>query len=83
MLRLCGWPVFSDTQAFKDMFEALLDVGTELDMARAAALAIFSVQGWLCKDVLRLQLSMSYRMQISVPVSALRIHALGEVHPQQ
>ncbi|KAI1731887.1 zinc-ribbon like family domain-containing protein [Ditylenchus destructor] len=55
ILKICGWPPFDDVldrTACKLMFDELMQRGTVQSQSRAAALAVFAVQGANCKQYL-------------------------------
>ncbi|KAI1725395.1 zinc-ribbon like family domain-containing protein [Ditylenchus destructor] len=52
ILKICGWPPFDDRTACKLMFDELMQRGTVQSQSRAAALAMFAVQGANCKQYL-------------------------------
>lgn len=53
VLRLCNWPNYADRDECKARFDEMAaEEGGVKGLTRAAALALFSVQGLLCKEVI-------------------------------
>lgn len=51
MLKVCGWPPFEDHVSCKAMLDEMMNRKTVQYQVRAAALALFLVQGSTCKQV--------------------------------
>uniref|UniRef100_A0A914C7W7 protein O-GlcNAcase n=1 Tax=Acrobeloides nanus TaxID=290746 RepID=A0A914C7W7_9BILA len=52
ILQLCGWPSIGETESYRTILEDIAQPKTAKALARAAAIAIFSVQGIVCKEYL-------------------------------